>query len=281
MYNNDNIAAPKVPFRGFRGSKVPFRGFRGFKIFCLLFSVAGVFIFSSCNKEEGQGGSSTIRGYVYNIVHRAGSLSVDTIPAAEEKVYIVYSDKVDDPIADKRVETNQNGMYQFQYLREGNYIVCAYSNYPEELNKKKVAEWKQVKVGSGTTYADAIYIHSGKGYGLSMIKGKVMVQYLNRDGAELGKPVTAVGQRVFLKRAEEDTVFDDVRASDQGVFVFDRVPPGKYKVYTITETPEFRNRERPFYYPGVNKEADAEVIDVAKPHELYELSEVIIIVINL
>ena len=242
------------------------------KFLCFLFPVIGFFIFSSCNKDEGLGGSSSVQGYVYNIVHRADNLAGDTIPAVEEKVYIIYGDNEDGPVADKRVETNQNGMYQFQYLRKGNYVVCAYSVYPEELNKEKVVELKHVKVGSGTAYADPIYIHSGKGYGLSMIRGKVMVQYYNRSYLPEGVPVPAVGERVYLKHFEGDTVFDDVRVSDQGLFIFDRVPPGVYEVYTTTEIVGIRNLTLP---------TPSQVVNVEKAHEIYELPEIFNIIINL
>ena len=242
------------------------------KILCLLFPVIGALLFSSCNRDEGLGGSSSIQGYVYNIVHRADNLTGDTIPAAEAKVYIVYSDNEDDPVAEKRVETNKNGMYRFQYLREGNYVVYAYSVYPEGMNKEKVAEFQKVKVGSGTTYADPIYIHSGKGYGLSMIKGKVMVQYYDRNGSELGIPLPAFDIRVYLKRLREDSYIDNVRTSDQGVFIFDRVPPGEYEVYTTTEIEGYRNLTIP---------TPAQEIKVEKEHEIYELPEVFNIIINL
>jgi len=226
----------------------------------------------ACNKNEGLGGSSSIEGYVYNIVHRADNLKADTIPAAGEKVYIIYSDNEDDPVADKDVNTNLNGMYQFQFLRRGNYIVYAFSTYPEELNKEKVAELQRVRVGSGTTSVDPIYIHSGKGYGLSMIRGQVMVQYYNRNGYPQGIPVAAVGERVFLKRTGENISIDDTRVSDEGFFIFYQVPPGVYEVYTTTEMPGIRNMTIP---------TDPQEIRVEKEHEIYDLPEVFNIILNL
>ena len=247
------------------------------KFLYLLFSVVWIFILSSCNKDEGLGGSSSIQGHVYNIVHRADdfSFAVDTVPAAEEKVYIVYSDNEDGPIADKRVETNQNGMYNFQYLRKGNYVVYAYSSYPEELNKEKVAVLKHVKVGSGTAHADTIYIHSGKGYGLSMIRGQVMVQYYDREVRPYPELLPAIGERVFLKRLGEDIILDDVRVSDKGFFIFNRVPTGVYEVYTTTEIKGTRNLTFP---------TPSQKIEVVKEHEIYPLlPEVLVfnIILNL
>jgi len=238
----------------------------------LLATCIALLLCISCNKNEGLGGSSSIEGYVYNIVHRADNLKADTIPAAGEKVYIIYSDNEDDPVADKDVNTNLNGMYRFQFLRSGNYIVYAFSTYPEELNKEKVAEMQHVKAGSGTTSVDPIYIHSGKGYGLSMIRGKVMVQYYKNGIPFGGGPVPAVGERVYLKRTGENISFNDTRVSDDGFFIFYQVPPGKYEVYTTTETAGAKNYMLP---------TEPQIIEVVNANEIYDIPEVFNIILNL
>ena len=244
------------------------------KFLCVLFSVIGICIFSSCNKNEGLGGSSSIKGYVYNVVHQRDNFSFisDTIPAVGERVFIIYSGNEDDPVASRDVRTNANGMYHFEYLRKGNYVVYALSEYPEQLNKRNVAEMQHVRVGSGTATADTIYIHSGKGYGLSMISGRLMAQYYV-DRLPNGAPEPAAGERVYLKRFGEDFILDDVRASDQGVFVFDRVvPPGKYEIYAVGE--EIGSRRR-------IKLTEPQIIEITEPHTIYKLPKDIVITLNL
>ena len=227
---------------------------------------------ASCNKEEGLGGSSAIQGYVYHVVHQHDvySLAAETIPAVGERVYIVYGDNENGPVATRDVRTNKNGMYHFEYLREGNYVVYALSSYPQELNNLNAAELKHVKVGSGTANAPHIYIHSGRGYGLSMIRGKVMAQYYER-GILLGNPIAPAGERVYLKRAGESYIYDDVRVSDDGYFVFMRVPPGEYEVYTVTQYVGFR---RPTY------PTESQKVNVTEPHRIYDLPEVFNIILN-
>jgi len=245
------------------------------KFFCLLFSVTGIFILSSCNKNEGLGGSSSIQGYVYSVVHQRDNFSfiADTIPAVGERVFIIYGGNEDYPVASRDVRTNPNGMYQFEYLRKGNYVVYALSEYPEQLNRRNVAEIQHVKVGSGTAKVEPIYIHSGRGFGLAMIKGSAMVQYYYSNGFPAGDPKPAVGERIYLKRFGEEFILDDVRVSDQGVFIFDRVvPPGKYEVYAIEE--EVMNRR-------VTKPTTPIIIEVTEPHKIFELPEDIIITLNL
>ena len=47
--------------------------------------------FSSCEKEAGEGGTSRISGKVYQIQFDASFQTVvDTVPASDEDVYIIY-----------------------------------------------------------------------------------------------------------------------------------------------------------------------------------------------
>jgi hypothetical protein len=200
------------------------------------------------------------------------SLAPDTIPAADERIYIIYSDNENDPVATRDVRTNHNGLYHFQHLRKGNYVVYAFSEFPNELNNEKVAELKHVRVGSGTTYADTIYIHRGRGYGLSMIKGIALVQYYDRQ-LPYRDPYPATGERIFLKRSGEDFIFNDVRVSDQGVYIFDRVPPGEYEIYANQEV--VGNRRIIIPTDSISP------IIVKEPHKIYEVKDTIIIDLNL
>ncbi len=230
-------------------------------------------LFISCNQNEGLGGSSSLEGFVYNVVHKDDDYSIvsDTFPAAGEKVYIVYSDDVEDPVADKDVDTNKNGMFRFEYLRKGNYTIYALSSYPDELGKKKEAVWKTVKVGSGTAHSDTIYIHSGQAYGLSMIKGTVMAQYYDKTTPR-GTSIAAVETRVYIKRQGETTFFNDVRVGNEGTFVFQKIPPGTYEIYTTTEEINVKNRLIP---------TPVQVIEVKEAHHMYVLPEIFEIKINI
>ena len=49
---------------------------------------------------------------------------IDTIPAADEDVYIVYGDNTS---PDDRVFTNPDGEFAFNWLRSGDYTIYVYS----------------------------------------------------------------------------------------------------------------------------------------------------------
>lgn len=84
-----------------------------------------VFSFSSCKKEAGEGGNSSIYGSV--TVRNYNSTFTDLLseyPGADEDVYIIYGN--DKSYSDK-IKTNYLGIYEFKYLRPGNYKIYIYS----------------------------------------------------------------------------------------------------------------------------------------------------------
>ena len=79
----------------------------------------------SCTKEAGEGGNSTIYGKIIAHNYNAEFTNLKGIyPAADEEVYIIYGD---DRSYGERVRSNYEGIYEFKYLRPGNYTIYAYS----------------------------------------------------------------------------------------------------------------------------------------------------------
>ncbi len=94
-----------------------------FKIL-FLFSILTIG-FSSCEKGEGEGGTSTIKGKIYVINYNSDFTDINSeYYGQEEDVYIVYGD---DEIYNDSFETHYDGSYRFQYLRQGTYKIFAYS----------------------------------------------------------------------------------------------------------------------------------------------------------
>lgn len=188
--------------------------------------------FYSCNKGEGEGGRATIEGIVYAINHPDDTytLETDTMVAAKTDVFIIYGD--DNYIGDD-VETDQNGHYRFKYLKSGHYTILAYSVYP---SGKKVAVTETVTVkGSSTTTVPNIYIHQGKAFGTSIIRGTVLALFIDKDGDVVGQG-PAYEHRVYLQRANEPYFIDDARVGIDGVFAFQKVEPGDYIVFTTSSS---------------------------------------------
>ncbi len=93
------------------------------------YSVLGIFLLflalSSCSKEAGEGGTSTITGKILINDYNSSGILINSYYAPEERVYIVYGDN---DIYDDVTRTHFEGSYQFKYLREGEYTIFAYSD---------------------------------------------------------------------------------------------------------------------------------------------------------
>ncbi|MDR0865629.1 MAG: hypothetical protein LBO74_11955 [Candidatus Symbiothrix sp.] len=186
---------------------------------------------ASCNKDEGLGGSSSLEGYVYNVVHQDDNFSfqTDTFPAVREDVYLIFGDNDTDFYGDD-VKTDPNGLYRFDYLRKGNYVVYACSNFADG---HKVGETQKVKVSGGLNKAEPIYIHTGKAYGTAMIKGSIHATYYHNGLWRDEGP--GIGVRVYIRHAGEEAPFDDIKAGENGVFIFQKLLPGDYIISVETE----------------------------------------------
>lgn len=196
----------------------------------LLVLVAVVLLLPACNKGPGEGGTGTVQGYV-KLVHHPDddfTLTPDTMAAAKTDVFIVYGD---DQYFGDDVETGPDGMYRFEYLTAGDYTIYSYSTLP---SGEKMAVSESVKLERGATVqVPTLYIHDGKAYGTSIVKGRVYATYYH-NGSFRGEG-WAYDHRVFIRKAGDELHFDDVRVGYDGQFLFQKLQPGEYEIFTVTE----------------------------------------------
>lgn len=228
----------------------------------LLALIMMAMLLPACNKGPGEGGTGTVQGFV-KLVHHPDddyTLTPDTMVAAKADVFIIYGDEAyfgDD------TETNADGMYQFEYLRPGDYTVFAYSTLP---TGEKVAVSESVTLERGAVAkVPTLYIHDGKAYGTSVVKGRVHAAYYH-NGSYRGEG-WACEHRVYIRRAGEDIPFDDTRVGPDGFFAFQKLQPGVYEVYTVTQ--DF-NEVPDFVFQTI------EVVEAGQVYEIDEQFEVII-----
>jgi hypothetical protein len=232
-----------------------------FKSFLILAVTA--LLLSACNKGPGEGGTGTVQGFV-KLVHHPDddyTLTPDTMVAAKTDVFIVYGDEA---YFGNDAETNANGMYRFEYLRPGNYTVFAYSTLP---SGEKVAVSETVELQRGTiANVPTLYIHDGKAYGTSVVKGRVHAAYYH-NGSYRGEG-WACEHRVYIRRVGDDIPFDDTRVGPDGYFAFQKLQPGEYEVYTVTQ--DF-NEVPDFVF---------QTIMVEEAGQIYEIEEQFEIIVN-
>jgi hypothetical protein len=80
---------------------------------------------SSCKKDPGPGGTSTIHGKLF-VKHISGAPPVDTTYyGSGTKAYIIYG--TDHDSYDDDYDSSFDGSYEFKYLQKGKYKIFAYS----------------------------------------------------------------------------------------------------------------------------------------------------------
>ena len=115
-----------------------------------------IFFLSSCEKEAGEGGTSSIIGSVYEftVIEDLLTNQIDTIfnwPYAEKDVYIIYSNNEND-FYDDKIETNWNGQYRFDFLRKGDYTIFMYKDSIDALNVEyEIPIFQHIKIESNNT----------------------------------------------------------------------------------------------------------------------------------
>ena len=226
----------------------------------LMVLLASALVMPSCNKGPGEGGTGTVQGFV-KLVHHPDddyTLTPDTMVAAKTDVFIIYGDE--DFFGDD-VETNAEGMYQFEYLRPGEYTVFAYSTLP---SGEKVAVSETVELQRGAVAkVPTLYIHDGKAYGTSVVRGRVHATYYH-NGSYRGEG-WACEHRVYIRRLDEDIPFDDTRVGPDGYFAFQKLQPGTYEVYTVTQ--DF-NEVPDFVFQSIAVEEAGQIYEIPEQYEI-------------
>ena len=90
---------------------------------------------TSCTKKEGQGGSATIKGFVYEYKQNLLGDTISRYAAADQDIYIIYGD--DHTFYDDNIKTSYDGSFEFPYLHKGKYTVFVYEDCATCLSGKK------------------------------------------------------------------------------------------------------------------------------------------------
>ena len=99
-----------------------------------LLVIIGIVI-TSCTKVEGQGGSASIEGFVYEYKLNILGDTISRYSAADQDVYIIYGNE--DTFYDDNIKTSYDGSFKFPYLQKGKYTVFVYEDCATCLSGKK------------------------------------------------------------------------------------------------------------------------------------------------
>ena len=92
-----------------------------------LLVIIGIVI-TSCTKVEGEGGSGSIKGFIYEYKLNILGDTISRYAAADQDVYIIYGNE--DTFYDDNIKTSYDGSFVFPYLQKGKYTVFVYEDCP-------------------------------------------------------------------------------------------------------------------------------------------------------
>jgi hypothetical protein len=117
------------------------------QIAAFLLLLSSIALLPSCEKSEGQGGTSTITGKVYVKEYTQSGNLLAEYYAPEERVYIIYG--TGNTFNDD-TRTSFDGSFQFQYLNKGSYRIFAYSDC-DTCNSGTQAVIKDIEITSNNS----------------------------------------------------------------------------------------------------------------------------------
>jgi hypothetical protein len=139
--------------------------------------------------------------------------------------------------------------------------VFAYSTLP---SGEKVAVSETVELQRGAVAkVPTLYIHDGKAYGTSVVKGRVHATYYH-NGSYRGEG-WACEHRVYIRHVGEDIPFDDTRVGPDGYFAFQKLQHGTYEVYTVTQ--DF-NEVPDFVFQSIAVEEAGQIYEITEQYEI-------------
>ena len=119
-----------------------------------------VLFMTSCDKDPGEGGTSAINGEVYKIFTFQNPNTGNWYTSyyqldAGKDVFIIYSDNQSE-IYDDKFETDYNGRYHFEYLRNGEYTIYTYADSSDASNVRyDYPVFRNVKITSSNSIITA------------------------------------------------------------------------------------------------------------------------------
>ncbi len=194
------------------------------------------FLFSSCKKQEGQGGSSIITGVLSTELYNTAGTLTGSYPKANEDVFIIYGDGKSG-YSDKTT-TSYDGSFKFDYLEVGKYSVYFYEDcattadgkavkiIPAEITKKK-----------STTDLGTITVKKIENTGTSSITGNIHVLNYNTLGVFVNEgpgPDIDV-YLIYGTNAIPSAYTDKVTSNFDGSFTFPDLGKGEYTVYCYSK----------------------------------------------
>lgn len=206
----------------------------------VLLLVPFIFLFSSCEKNPGTGGTGSISGTIIERFYNDDfSSQLYERVAVDEEIFMLYGE--DNALGDREF-TDLTGKFRFNYLFPGRYYVYYLSQdstsildeQQEKLYLVDLKRGEEVDLGDLEKLTTLDYDD-----GAAMIKGVVWVEkYV--DESRWPKLVTeyiapAQEQEVYITYGNHTFYDDRIRTQDDGYFEFSKLIPGDYRIFLYSD----------------------------------------------
>jgi hypothetical protein len=185
------------------------------------------------------GGTNKITGkLISRNVYNAGTLFNDSIPEANEDIFIVYGNGTQ--YYDK-TNTNADGSFEFTNLRSGNYRIFAYSlDTTGLLPSGNLPIYKNVQLSGSNLIKDigklVVYQDADKN-GTSSITGRIFARHFNATFTQFQYQGPEPDWDVYIKYGNGTFGYDErVKTDAAGRYQFPNLRQGIYSVYALSDT---------------------------------------------
>ncbi len=218
--------------------------------------------FSSCKKESGYGGNSTITGKLkVKVYSRDFSIFKEENDVPNTYVYLIFGN---DPSYGDRVKTSYDGTFEFNHLLPGDYTIYAYSKDTTLNFTNDIAITKTVTVTKNKLLdAGEIIIYDNNPTGYSTISGKVKM-----NDTQNGTTYYISDQKVYIIYDNETQYRKYIRTNYNGEYQFTGLSIGHYQIYTYSK--DINNTSSNPYIPVT---AD---VDITSSHQDTVLQDLVI-----
>lgn len=201
-----------------------------------------IVLISGCEKPEGLGGNSSIKGKITVHAYDNSFLNLQEIyPAADENVFLKL---VDGNIIIDDVSTSDEGIFEFKYLTKGTYVIMAYSDSNiDSILTNNIPVYDTVEINSNGKEVDAgeIIIYKALDFddGNATISGIINQVNYSNEFLFIKDTTKAQEQDIYLFYEDDEQYVERVRTNQNGYFAFHYLIKGSYKVLVYSEDTDF------------------------------------------
>lgn len=203
-------------------------------------SLGALLLFTSCKKEEGEGGKYSIKGKIIAKYYAEWdnvplARYTGTSPASDQNVFIIYGDNVG---YGDRTFSSYDGAFEFKFLQKGKYKIYVFSQdttlqspnneYPVVLD---------VDLQGNKDLGEIVIVREDNRnieIGPYSITGRVSALDCDPTFTICNGPYAAIDADVYITRSLSQPYFDRTKTISGGQFVFNNLPEGTYYVYSIS-----------------------------------------------